>query len=89
MRAVGYHESSGVGRKGSSGSHYVGDFTTGSWVAYRFDIPKNSKYTLELEVQSSMNTGVISVEAQGGSTVYGLVNVPNTSGQWVKVKSTI
>ena len=42
MKAVGWFDASGVKKVAGGGDHFAGNINTGSWVSYRFDVPKTS-----------------------------------------------
>lgn len=92
MRAIGWFDSSGVNRYPSSdGSHYVGDFSSGRWVAYRLDIPSNGAYKLELVLANREDGSVLLIESENGKSL-GTVNLKSAgSGEqdWITVPTKV
>jgi hypothetical protein len=42
MKAVGWFDANGVKKVAGGGDHFAGNINSGSWISYRFDIPKTS-----------------------------------------------
>lgn len=65
----------------AGGGHNVGWIESGEWLAYNnINFPTTGTYTIKLRVASGSGGGNISIDLNGGSTVLGSVNVPNTGG---------
>ena len=65
----------------TGGGHNVGWIASGEWLAYKVNIPSAGKYQVSYRVASLNTTGRIQFEKQGGSPVYGAIDVPVT-GAW-------
>jgi len=75
----------------ANGGSNVGYIDTGDWMSYDINVPAAGTYPVQYRVASATTGGVIQLEAAGGGTVYGTVNVPATSGwqNWTTVSHNV
>ncbi len=75
----------------TGGGHNVGWIANGEWLAYKVNLPAAGRYQVSYRVASLNTQGVIQFEKQGGTPVYGQVNVPVTGGwqQWTTVSHEV
>ena len=75
----------------TNGGQNVGYIDAGDWMTYDIDAPVNGTYTVSYRVASLAGGGAIQLEKQGGSPVYGSVNVPTTGGwqNWQTISHTV
>ena len=75
----------------ANGGSNVGYIDTGDWMTYDINVPAAGTYSVQYRVASAASGGVIQLEAAGGGTVYGTVNVPGTSGwqNWTTVSHNV
>lgn len=73
------------------GGFNVGWIVGGEWLAYKIVVPTDGNYEFSYRVASLNGGGLIQLEKQGGSPVYGSVTVPKTGGwqSWTTVKHTV
>lgn len=95
VQAESYFSSQGVQLEATTdngGGQNVGWIETGDWMAYsNINIPTSGTYTIEYRVASPNSGGRISLDLNGGATVLGQINVPNTGGwqNWTTVSHTV
>jgi chitinase len=65
----------------SEGGLNVGWFNAGDWVSYGVNIPASGTYTITYRVASIYSGKALRLEKDAGTTVLGVVNIPNT-GSW-------
>ncbi|ABC30822.1 probable carbohydrate binding domain [Hahella chejuensis KCTC 2396] len=75
----------------SGGGYNVGWISDGEWLAYSANIPAAGEYVISYRVASPSGGGRIQFEKQGGSPVYGGVDVPPTGGwgNWTTIQHTV
>ena len=75
----------------TGGGHNVGWIANGEWLAYKVNLPTAGRYQVSYRVASLNTQGVIQLEKQGGTPVYGQVTVPVTGGwqQWTTVSHEV
>lgn len=76
----------------SGGGQSVGWIESGDWMAYNsINIPASGTYTIEYRVASPNSGGRLSLDLNGGSTVLGQINIPNTGGwqNWRTISHTV
>lgn len=75
----------------TGGGHNVGWIASGEWLAYKANIPSAGKYLVSYRVASLNSTGRIQFEKQGGSPVYGVIDVPVTGGwqNWTTISHEV
>ena len=64
----------------TGGGHNVGWIEKGEWLAYKVTIPNAGKYVVSYRVASLNSQGRIQLEQQGGSKIYGTIDLPITGG---------
>jgi len=90
-----YSTMAGVGVEATldtGGGQNVGWIETGDWMAYNsITIPASGNYTIEYRVASPNSGGRLSVDLNGGATVLGEREIPNTGGwqTWTTVSQTM
>jgi hypothetical protein len=95
IQAENYFASQGVQLENTTdggGGQNVGWIETGDWMAYNnITIPTSGTYTIEYRVASQGGGGRISLDLNGGATVLGQINVPNTGGwqTWTTISHTV
>ena len=95
VQAESYFSSQGVQLEATTdngGGQNVGWIETGDWMAYsNINIPTSGTYTIEYRVASPNGGGRISLDLNGGATVLGQINVPNTGGwqNWTTISHTV
>ncbi|WP_299213417.1 carbohydrate-binding protein [uncultured Aquimarina sp.] len=93
IEAENYTSMSGVQNENcSEGGQNVGYIDTGDWVAYaNINFPSSGSYKIEYRVASAVGGGILSADINGGATVLGQVNIPNTGGwqNWITVSHTV
>lgn len=75
----------------TDGGHNVGWIASGEWLAYKANIPSAGKYLVSYRVASLNTIGRIQFEKQGGSPVYGVIDVPVTGGwqNWTTISHEV
>lgn len=75
----------------TGGGHNVGWIASGEWLAYKANIPSAGKYLVSYRIASLNSTGRIQFEKQGGSPVYGVIDVPVTGGwqNWTTISHEV
>jgi len=75
----------------NDGGHNVGWIANGEWLAYKANIPSAGKYLVSYRVASLNAVGRIQFEKQGGSPVYGVIDVPVTGGwqNWTTISHEV
>lgn len=75
----------------SGGGQNVGYIDLNDWMVYRVNVPSTGNYTFSYRVASLNGGGRIRLEREGGSTVYGTINVPSTGGwqNWQTISHTV
>lgn len=94
LQAEAYCNMSGVqveSTTDANGGSNVGYIDTGDWMTYDINVPTAGTYAVQYRVASASSGGVIQLEAAGGGTVYGTVNVPATNGwqNWTTVTHNV
>ena len=95
VQAESYSSMAGVQTEGTTdagGGLNVGWIETGDWMAYsNINIPVSGSYRVEYRVASPNATGQLSLDLNGGATILGYVNIPNTGGwqNWTTVSHTV
>lgn len=64
----------------TGGGFNVGWIESGEWLVFNTTVATSGTYTVSYRVASTAATGAIRLEAAGGASVYGTINVPNTGG---------
>lgn len=69
----------------------IGFIDAGDWMAYPVNIPGAGQYTVSYRVASLNGGGLLQFEQQGGSPVYGSINVTGTGGwqSWVTISHVV
>jgi hypothetical protein len=76
----------------TGGGSNVGYTDTGDWMAYNIiNFPTTGSYLIEYRVASAVSGGKVSSDLNGGTTLLGAVDVPNTGGwqNWQTVSQTV
>ncbi len=95
IQAESYSSMSGIQTEpttDSGGGSNVGYTETGDWLAYNnINFPTTGSYLIEYRVASEVNGAKISSDLNGGNTLLGTVNIPNTGGwqNWQTVSQTV
>ena len=93
IEAEAYCQASGIQTETTSdigGGQNVGWIDAGDWLAYSIHVPSAGEYNVSYRV-ASVNGATLQLEGQGGSPVYGQINVPATGGwqDWLSVSHTV
>lgn len=83
IQAEGYCNMNGIQTENTSdagGGQNVGYVDAGDWMTYPVDIPTAGSYKVSYRVAAMSAGGVIQLEKEGGSPVFGTLNVPGTGG---------
>ena len=62
------------------GGNNIGFIDSGDWMSYPINILAAGKYKVSYRIASMNGGGSLQIEQQGGSPVYGTVNIPGTGG---------
>ncbi len=73
------------------GGFNVGWTAASEWLSYNITVPTDGNYEFSYRVASPNGGGLIQLEKQGGTPIFGSVTVPATGGwqNWTTVKHTV
>lgn len=95
VQAENYSSNNGVQLEGTSdtgGGQSVGYIDSGDWMAYNsISIPTSGTYYIDYRVASATGGGKLSLDLNGGATVLGSMDIPNTGGwqNWHTITQTV
>jgi hypothetical protein len=95
IQAESYSAMSGIQTEATTdtgGGLNVGYTETGDWMAYNnINFPTTGSYLIEYRVASAVTGAKISSDLNGGTTLLGAVDIPNTGGwqNWQTVSQTV
>jgi hypothetical protein len=95
IQAESYSSMSGIQTEATTdtgGGLNVGYTETGDWMAYNsINFPTTGSYLIEYRVASAVTGAKISSDLNGGTTLLGAVDIPNTGGwqNWQTVSQTV
>jgi hypothetical protein len=95
IQAEAYSAMAGVQTESTTdagGGLNVGWIETGDWMSFSsITIPTSGSYRIEYRVASPNTTGQLSLDVNGGTTILGYMNIPNTGGwqNWTTVSQTV
>jgi hypothetical protein len=95
IQAEDYSAMSGIQTEATTdtgGGLNVGYTETGDWMAYNnINFPTTGSYLIEYRVASAVTGAKISSDLNGGTTLLGAVDIPNTGGwqNWQTVSQTV
>ena len=69
----------------------VGWIDANDWLVWDVNIPSDGSYSIEYRVASPNTGGRLQLEKAGGTTIYGALDVPNTSGwqNWTTIQHVV
>lgn len=94
VQAEAYCNMSGIKTESTSdagGGQNVGYIDAGDWMTYPVDIPTAGLYKVSYRVAAMSGSGLLQLEQEGGSPVYGKLSVPATGGwqTWQTISHTV